>query len=96
MHPPVPATACCPPLPRTGAVVVVQPCRCQLARRFTTLQAALFGQLAGEVLLRRAARQYDAESLALAGKLLELHPEVYTVWNYRREALAPVRRAMHR
>jgi geranylgeranyl transferase type-2 subunit alpha len=45
------------------------------------------------VLKRRAARRYDAESLALAGKLLELHPEVYTVWNYRREALTPVRRA---
>ncbi len=55
-----------------------------------SLQAALFGQLAGEVLSRRAAARFDAESLALAGKLLELHPEIYTVWNYRREALGPV------
>ncbi len=38
-------------------------------------QAALFGQLAGEVLARRAARRYDAESLGLAAKLVELHPE---------------------
>lgn len=56
-------------------------------------QGALFGQLAGEVLARRAAGRADAESLGLAAKLLELHPEVYTVWNYRREALAPVRAA---
>lgn len=38
-------------------------------------QAALFGQLAGEVLARRAAGRTDPESLALAAKLLELHPE---------------------
>lgn len=42
------------------------------------------------MLERRAARRYDPESLALAGKLVELHPEVYTVWNYRREALQSV------
>ena len=42
------------------------------------------------MLARRAAARFDAESLGLAGKLLELHPEVYTVWNYRREALGPV------
>ncbi|KAL4433395.1 hypothetical protein ABPG77_010248 [Micractinium sp. CCAP 211/92] len=53
-------------------------------------KAALFGQLSAEVLERRAAKRYDAESMALAGKLLELHPEVYSVWNFRREALQPV------
>ena len=42
------------------------------------------------MLERRAARRYDPETLALGGKLLELHPEVYTVWNHRREALQPV------
>lgn len=94
-------------------------------------QAALFGQLAKEVLKRRAEQRYDAESLGLAAKLVrsiprpiplqlkrsrmmrrneglacplrlffavwtqvEMHPEVYTVWNYRREALQPVSRAM--
>lgn len=40
------------------------------------LQAALYGQLAAEVLARRAAKRYDEESLALAAKLLELNPEV--------------------
>lgn len=46
-------------------------------------QAALYGQLAAEVLGRRAAGRSDPESLTLAAKLLELNPEVYTVWNYR-------------
>lgn len=63
------------------------------AHRFA--QAALFGQLSAEVLERRAARRYDAESLMLAGKLLELHPEVYTAWNYRREALQSVNDCRH-
>ena len=62
---------------------------------FPPAQAALFGQLSAEVLERRAARRYDAESLALAGKLLELHPEVYSVWNFRREALQPVGARRH-
>jgi len=38
-------------------------------------------------LLRRTAKQYDEESLKLVAKLLEQNPELYTVWNYRREAL---------
>ncbi len=50
----------------------------------------LFGQLSKEVLARRQSRRYDEESLGLAAKLLELNPEVYTVWNYRREALQPI------
>ncbi len=51
------------------------------------LQIALFSRLTTEVLLRRTAKQYDEESLKLAAKLLEQNPELYTVWNYRREAL---------
>lgn len=51
------------------------------------LQLALFSRLCNEVLARRTARRYDAESLTLAARLLEQNPEVYTVWNYRREAL---------
>ena len=51
-------------------------------------QLALFSRLCNVVLERRAAKRYDAESITLAAKLLEQNPEVYTVWNYRREALA--------
>ena len=51
------------------------------------MQIALYSRLATEVLNRRAAKQYDQESLKLAGKLLEQNPELYTIWNYRREAL---------
>lgn len=53
-------------------------------------QLALFSRLCNEVLERRAAKKYDAESMMLAAKLLEQNPEVYSVWNYRREALAGV------
>lgn len=49
---------------------------------------ALYSRLSHEVLNRRAAKQYDEESLKLAGKLLEHNPELYTIWNYRREALS--------
>ena len=52
-----------------------------------SLQIALYSKLTTAVLTRRAAKQYDEETLALAGKLLEQNPELYTVWNYRREAL---------
>lgn len=42
------------------------------------------------MLQRRKEKRYDPESLALAAKLLELNPEIYTVWNYRREAIGPL------
>ena len=51
------------------------------------MQLALFSRLCNEVLSRRALKRYDAESLALAAALLEQNPEVYTAWNFRREAL---------
>ena len=46
-----------------------------------------YRSLSAVVMARRAAKQYDAESLALTSKLLEVNPECYTVWNYRRELL---------
>lgn len=52
----------------------------------STFQALLFGQLLDKVLVARSARSYDAPSLEMCAKLLELNPEVYTAWNYRREA----------
>ncbi|KAI3437691.1 hypothetical protein D9Q98_000140 [Chlorella vulgaris] len=72
--------------PRLKASAPPDPERVKAAEK----KAALFGQLAGEVLARSAAKRYDPESLALSAKLLELHPEMYTGWNYRRTALVPV------
>jgi geranylgeranyl transferase type-2 subunit alpha len=43
--------------------------------------------LAKEVLRRRAERIYDDKSFALTSKMLEVNPECYTVWNFRREML---------
>lgn len=58
-----------------------------MSQGYLFMQIALYSRLATEVLNRRAAKQYDQESLKLAGKLLEQNPELYSIWNYRREAL---------
>ena len=49
-----------------------------------------YKMLAGEVLRRRAARIYDEKSLGMTNKFLEVNPECYTVWNFRREMLAGI------
>ena len=36
-------------------------------------------------LLQRAARQYDPASYGLTAKLIELNPDFYTLWNFRKE-----------
>jgi geranylgeranyl transferase type-2 subunit alpha len=54
------------------------------------IQVALYSKLTEEVLRRKRSKQYDAESLLLSAKLLEQNPEVYTIWNYRREALEEI------
>jgi hypothetical protein len=55
-------------------------------------QAALYAKLQAGVLARRAAAQYDAESLDLCARLLELNPEVLTAWNFRRDTLEALRK----
>ncbi|KXZ54759.1 hypothetical protein GPECTOR_4g829 [Gonium pectorale] len=42
------------------------------------------------VLEYRKQRKYEPAILDAAAKLLKVVPEIYTLWNYRREALAPV------
>lgn len=44
-----------------------------------------------EVLTRNAQKRYDDQSLIMSAKLLRLNPEIYTVWNYRRDALTHVK-----
>ncbi|KAL4540729.1 hypothetical protein Ndes2526B_g07564 [Nannochloris sp. 'desiccata'] len=53
-------------------------------------KAALFGQLLEKVLTACSSKSFDPLHIELSSKLLELNPEVYTVWNYRREALGPI------
>lgn len=53
-------------------------------------QAALFGDLCQRVLQARQDHQYDEESLKMSEQLVERNPEMYTVWNYRREYLQPI------
>lgn len=49
-----------------------------------------YKMLAAEVLRRRSARIYDEKSLGMTTKFLEVNPECYTVWNFRREMLARI------
>lgn len=53
-------------------------------------KAVLFGELCRRVFEARKAQQYDEVSLKLSEKLLAMNPEMYTVWNYRREYLDPI------
>ena len=48
----------------------------------------MYKALAGEVLRRRAEKLYDEKSFGLTSKFLEVNPECYTVWNFRREMLS--------
>ena len=47
----------------------------------------LIRALQSDFLRRRAERSYDAESMAVSARLLEINPEVFTAWNFRREAI---------
>jgi geranylgeranyl transferase type-2 subunit alpha len=38
-------------------------------------------------LLQKKAKEYTREALDLTTKLLDLNPEFYTIWNYRRYIL---------
>ncbi|KAL5529297.1 hypothetical protein ACEPAG_5282 [Sanghuangporus baumii] len=42
-------------------------------------------QLTDDVLARKKAKDWSLESLNLTTRLLTLNPELYTVWNYRRD-----------
>mmetsp|Transcript_10169 Transcript_10169/g.20685 ORF Transcript_10169/g.20685 Transcript_10169/m.20685 type:complete len:424 (+) Transcript_10169:183-1454(+) len=52
-------------------------------------KAGLYAQLSQKVFERRRDKRYDEESLALAGKILEMNCELYSLWNYRKEYLQP-------
>lgn len=52
-------------------------------------KAQLLGELCKRVLEARKCRDYSDKSLTMSAKLLEMNPEMYTVWNYRREYLEP-------
>jgi len=53
-------------------------------------KAELFSQLCARVLGARASGSYDPALLKMSEKLVEMNPEMYTVWNYRRAYLDPV------
>jgi geranylgeranyl transferase type-2 subunit alpha len=48
---------------------------------------AKYTKLSETVLGLRAAQVMTPEAFALTTKLLEINPEIYTLWNYRRDML---------
>ncbi|KAI8105294.1 hypothetical protein M9435_000461 [Picochlorum sp. BPE23] len=53
-------------------------------------KAELFGELCRRVLEARQQRLFTVENLNMSSKLLQMNPEMYTVWNYRREYLESI------
>ena len=47
----------------------------------------LIRALQDDAIRRRVEKRYDPESMAVTGRLLEINPEVFTAWNFRREAI---------
>ena len=68
------------------------------ARREASLpKVKLIRALQDDAIRRRREKVYDATSMAVTARLLEINPEVLTAWNFRREAIvfagcAPERR----
>lgn len=44
-------------------------------------------QVVGAIRHKRASGQMDGEYKQLLGKLLRLHPDYYSMWNFRKEAV---------
>ena len=50
-------------------------------------KAAKYGAVIAGIAQRRAARLHDATTLGMIAKVLELNPEYYSLWNFRKEIL---------
>ena len=80
-----------PPPPRSptrSRVLNASPSRSQARREAALPKVKLIRALQDDAIRRRAARAYDATSMAVTARLLEINPEVFTAWNFRRETIA--------
>ncbi|GBG75100.1 hypothetical protein CBR_g19613 [Chara braunii] len=50
-------------------------------------KALLFSRLLAEVLANHKEKRYEAEAMEKSARLLEINPEVYSAWNYRKLAV---------
>jgi len=41
----------------------------------------------GKIFAKRAANEFDQEMLELTGKILCVNPDIYTLWNIRKECI---------
>jgi len=77
-------------------LLVTRP-RPQARREASLPKVKLIRALQDDAIRRRREKVYDATSMAVTARLLEINPEVLTAWNFRREAIvfagcAPERR----
>ena len=61
--------------------------RTEAHQRERAAKAAKYGKVVAAIRQRRAQKLHDVESLGLTSKILELNPEFYTLWNFRKEIL---------
>lgn len=57
----------------------------QIDRKIRLLKAG-----SNELFKRKEEKRYDEESMKICAKILILNPEMYSGWNYRKEALNTV------
>lgn len=77
-----------PRSPTRSRVLNASPSRSQARREAALPKVKLIRALQDDAIRRRAARAYDATSMAVTARLLEINPEVFTAWNFRRETIA--------
>ena len=67
-------------------LLVTRP-RPQARREASLPKVTLIRALQDDAIRRRREKVYDATSMAVTARLLEINPEVLTAWNFRREAI---------
>lgn len=67
-------------------LLVTRP-RPQARREASLPKVKLIRALQDDAIRRRREKVYDATSMAVTARLLEINPEVLTAWNFRREAI---------
>jgi len=73
-------------------LLVTRP-RPQARREASLPKVKLIRALQDDAIRRRREKVYDATSMAVTARLLEINPEVLTAWNFRREAIVFAGRA---
>ncbi len=72
----------------------VAPAEAENLREASLKKAATFTELMGLLLKHRRESNFSSETLNLTGKVLRMHPDYSSLWNYRREILLHMHSAL--